>query len=299
MSSSRSSDLIGAVGQTRQRLIDGRVSRRRACRCLAEQDERPGPRRRRTSSSPPISGVGRRRRCAPAARRWPGHSRSAQQAPLPRRAAAARLDLAHLEPEEVDALGPLARRRLDRPRSGPQLAASSRTRSRDLRPLARQRRRYRSRISSCSAGPKQRQVVALAVDVDQERAEPRQHPGGRRPAVDPGRAPAGGGDLATEDERCRPPARSRVLEREPADVRATGNIGNVERRLDARRFAPVRTTSAPTRSPSTAPSASMMIDLPAPVSPVRALKPGSKPTRSSSMMAKSRMASSSSRSLQA
>jgi hypothetical protein len=58
--------------------------------------------------------------------------------------------------------------------------------------------------------------------------------------------------------------------------------------------APVRTTSLPTRSPSTAPSASIRIDLPAPVSPVSALNPGSKLSRSSSMIAKSLIASSSS-----
>ena len=40
-------------------------------------------------------------------------------------------------------------------------------------------------------------------------------------------------------------------------------------------FAPVRISSRLVRSPSTALMASMTMDLPAPVSPVRALKPGS------------------------
>src|SRR5688500_7653520 len=59
-------------------------------------------------------------------------------------------------------------------------------------------------------------------------------------------------------------------------------------------FAPVRTMSALTRSPRTAPSASMRIDFPAPVSPVSTLSPGPNARFTLSMMAKFRMASSTS-----
>src|SRR5918912_4166903 len=58
--------------------------------------------------------------------------------------------------------------------------------------------------------------------------------------------------------------------------------------------APLRTISALTRPPSTAPTASMMMLLPAPVSPVSTLKPGAKRTARRSMMAKLVMLSSSS-----
>ena len=50
--------------------------------------------------------------------------------------------------------------------------------------------------------------------------------------------------------------------------------------------------SVPTRSPSTAPSASIKIDFPAPVSPVRALSPGPNLMFTASMMAKLRISSS-------
>src|SRR5947209_3566366 len=58
--------------------------------------------------------------------------------------------------------------------------------------------------------------------------------------------------------------------------------------------APLRTISALTRPPSTAPTASIMMLLPAPVSPVSTLKPGAKCTARRSMMAKLVMLSSSS-----
>src|SRR5204863_7444755 len=58
--------------------------------------------------------------------------------------------------------------------------------------------------------------------------------------------------------------------------------------------APVRTESACARPPSTRCSASTRMLLPAPVSPVRTLNPGSKCTSSSSMMANARTRSSSS-----
>src|SRR5687767_9618881 len=58
------------------------------------------------------------------------------------------------------------------------------------------------------------------------------------------------------------------------------------------RSVPVRTTSAVPRSPRRRPSAPTMMDLPAPVSPVRTLKPGPSGRVSDSMIAKFLMRSS-------
>src|SRR6185503_15603107 len=52
---------------------------------------------------------------------------------------------------------------------------------------------------------------------------------------------------------------------------------------------PVRTRSDEARSPRRRPTASTMMDLPAPVSPVRTLNPGSNSTSTASMTARLRM----------
>ena len=69
-------------------------------------------------------------------------------------------------------------------------------------------------------------------------------------------------------------------------------LSELERALDLRPLCSARTMSWEGRSPSSRFTASMMIDLPAPVSPVSTLKPGPNVRSSRSMMARSRIGSS-------
>ena len=86
----------------------------------------------------------------------------------------------------------------------------------------------------------QGEVLALAVDVDQPLAEPRQDGGGDGAPVDPRGAAAPGGDLAREDQRLVPLARFVVqaeLGQQGAHLGGAPRVaGRVEREdaLDAR-----------------------------------------------------------------
>ena len=122
--------------------------------------------------------------------------------------------------------------------------------------------------------PKQREMVALAVNIDQQRADSGKSGSRRRATVDARDTPAGRVDLAAEQNLVGVGFDADLVE-QTEDRVSLFDVSNIEGRLrSAPALAPVRTTSAPIRSPSTAPSASMMIDLPAPVAPVSAFIPG-------------------------
>ena len=73
--------------------------------------------------------------------------------------------------------------------------------------------------------------------------------------------------------------------------RARGRPDTSNSALNSARFAPLRTSLPLPRSPRTSPSASTRMDLPAPVSPVRTVMPGSNSTSMRSTIAKSRTCS--------
>ena len=108
-------------------------------------------------------------------------------------------------------------------------------------------------------------MFVLAVKLDEAGRQILERAGRRELAVDKRAAPALSGDFATDDEFL-----ARVL----------------EDRFDDAASSPVRTRSADARPPSSSPTASTRMDLPAPVSPVKTFSPGSNSTSTASMTAR-------------
>jgi hypothetical protein len=137
----------------------------------------------------------------------------------------------------------------------------------------------------------ERQTFVLTVNIKQAATNIAQHGAAHRATVHPrNTAPALTDDLARQDHLIVVVAQAVLIEKREE----IGAIGDAENPLNPRaltsRRAQTRDRFAPPRS---VPSASIMIDLPAPVSPVRTLNPSQKRRLRRSIIAKSLMLSSS------
>ena len=116
----------------------------------------------------------------------------------------------------------------------------------------------------------QQLVLVLAVDVDQQLAQLAQlRGGGRAPVHERARA---AGRVHGAAHEAGAVALVEILRREPFPRRAPASRTS-NSALTSARSAPARTTPGSARPPSASASASTRIDLPAPVSPVSAVKP--------------------------
>ena len=135
---------------------------------------------------------------------------------------------------------------------------------------------------------RQRLVRVLAVQVDQHLADRRELRQRRRPAVDPGAAAALRVEHAPQQQRAV--VAGEALVGEPG-ARAPGASSTSNAAASSARSAPGRSWRSSKRSPSSSASASSRIDLPAPVSPVSTVKPGSSSRSSASTTTKLRIES--------
>ncbi len=141
------------------------------------------------------------------------------------------------------------------------------------------------------ANAKQAEVLALAVDVNELLGDFAQQRDRHSTSVDAGNGSPGTAQFARQPERVR------GIAFEPFALEDRANRGlqrwrQDEHTLNRHSSAPWRKDVVSARSPSMGVTASIKMDLPAPVSPVRMLKRGSSVRWSSSMMAKSSMCSS-------
>ncbi len=132
--------------------------------------------------------------------------------------------------------------------------------------------------------------LVLAVEVDQSCTERGQHPDGGGTPVDP--AGADRPSALTSRRITRRPSSTSTPSASTRRVSARDNPSNAP--STTARPAPGRTTPLSPRPPRRRPRASTRIDLPAPVSPVRTLRPGPSGRVTSAIVATSRTRSSAS-----
>ncbi len=197
-------------------------------------------------------------------------------------------DLADLKTEELFALLFFSPELL-KPRS---FSVSERYRSYDSRYVRPERQQPAELVEDVRVifGVQNHLVLVLPADIDQRLADRRERRQGSQGAVDVHPVLSGTGHHAADDEFLAV-AESRVsliFFLNPSCPRMSKSASTTAASSKD------RIMSAFARSPKRRPTAPMMIDLPAPVSPEMTLRPPSKATFNSSMMAKLRMLSSAS-----